>query len=107
MLLTSKEQALLTIAVDRYLTDEQSADYRTAEIWGALYDAIIDADIDDVGDEYDPLDALFDYDDDCCEICGDFHGDEEDYEVDEEAFSKWLDEQIALEQAELKQKKVS
>jgi hypothetical protein len=115
MLLTSREQALLSIAVDRYMTDGEAADYRTTEMWANLYDDIIDADIDDVGDEYDPLDDLFsDWDDDdaVCEFCGEVHADfedwdsdSEDYEADEAAFKKWL-ETLTDEHIE-KQKKIS
>jgi hypothetical protein len=106
-------------AADEYMTDGEGADYRTTEMWANLYDAIIYADIDDVGDEYDPLlDLSEDYD--VCEFCGEIHGelddedgfeadfddyDSEDYEADEAAFKKWLDEAIAEETEQ--QKKVS
>jgi hypothetical protein len=98
MQLTSKEQALLTIAVDKLMVAEMGSDYRTAEIWSDLYDTIIDADIDDVGEEYDPLD------DDFCEFCGDYHAEEydsEEYEADEEAFKKWIADLVAEDQKQL------
>jgi succinyl-CoA synthetase beta subunit len=112
MLLTSREQALLTIAVDKYMTHNDGVDYRTVEMWSELYDAIIDADIDDVGDEYNPF-AEFSEDYEVCDLCGEVHADfdadfedwdsdSEDYEADEAAFKKWL-ETLTDE----KQKKIS
>lgn len=64
MQLTSKEQALLSIAVDRIVASSGELAYnRTQEMWCELYDEIINADIDDVGEEYDPaLDYDFDLD---------------------------------------------
>jgi hypothetical protein len=107
MLLTSKEQAMLCIAVDRYIEKASPAMCDTSDMWCELYDAIIGADIDDVGDEYDPFDDL-------CEFCGTDHSDfddfddyddydyeeSEEYQADEEAFRKWLVEAIAKDEAQ-------
>jgi len=58
MQLTSREQALLTVALDGYITCKAKVagfwDGATEEMWQELYDIVICADIDDVGEEYDP-----------------------------------------------------
>ena len=54
MQLTSKEQALLTVALDAYIKGAPSELTSTEDMWGDLYDEVVSADIDDVGEEYDP-----------------------------------------------------
>jgi hypothetical protein len=62
MLLTSREQALLTVALDSYLQNVPVERMGTEEMWADLYDAVIEADIDDVGEEYDPSDDDYELD---------------------------------------------
>jgi hypothetical protein len=62
MQLTSREQALLTVALDSYLQNVPVERMGTEEMWADLYDAVIEADIDDVGDEYDPSDDDYELD---------------------------------------------
>lgn len=55
MKLTSREQALLTVALDKYLSKVNTT-RECDDMWAELYDEVIAADIDDVGEEYDPFD---------------------------------------------------
>jgi hypothetical protein len=59
MQLTSKEQALLSQALDQYIGHVDFNQHPTQAMWNDLYDEVIDADIDDVGEDYDPAE---DYD---------------------------------------------
>jgi hypothetical protein len=62
MQMTAKEQALLTIVLDDKLLNMQESRYATSEVWGELYDAVIDAEIadeEDYDDFSDFVDELF------------------------------------------------
>lgn len=54
MQLTSREQALLTVVLDAYISAVPAERCDTECMWAELYDAVVCADIDDIGEEYDP-----------------------------------------------------